>query len=115
MPTLKECMSMIGEMAKRKGWTENPAIKIYYGMIEFGEAGDVWKHRDDEKYLKEIGLTKEMVEDAVCIEIIDALLYAVHAVYCINPDRDLDKDLLDKMKINEERDRTYADDFKGIK
>ena len=57
MPTLKEIQTMIVNLGKEKNWGEDVATKIYYAMIELGEAGDLWKHRGDIEYLcKLLGL-----------------------------------------------------------
>ncbi len=111
MPTFDEAKKLISELAKKKGWGSDPATKIYYAMIELGEAGDVWKHRDDPKYLSEMDLTQEQVPQAVAIELIDALFYCLHGLLCIDPSISADKLFMTKLAINESRKRTYVDDM----
>ncbi len=109
MVTLNEGLRKIAELADEKEWGEDIATKIYYGMIELGEAGDIWKHRDDLFYLQKIGLTPSQVNDAVAEELIDTILYCLHGLHCIgfyDPDWLFDH----KMKKNKERNRVYADD-----
>lgn len=106
--SMRDAQLMIMELAKSKGWGADVAIKIYYGMIELGEAGDIWKHREDEEYLKELGI--DDVEKAVAIEIIDTLYYCLHALYCLNPALIPEDLFLEKFEINEKRNRYYVDD-----
>ena len=78
-------------------------------MIEFAEAGDIWKHRDDLSYLASIGIDPDKLIDAVAEELIDAILYALHGLHCIgffDPDWMFDY----KMEKNRGRNRVYADD-----
>ena len=109
MPTLNEGIEQITAMALEKGWDHDIATKIYYAMIELAEAGDLWKHREDIKYLKERGLTPEQVPEAVGVELIDAILYCMHGFSCIGI-TDADSLLDRKMKVNGARNRIYADD-----
>ncbi len=110
MPTLDEAKKLIRELAEDKGWGTNPATKIYYAMIELGEAGDLWKHRDDHDYLLRLGLTPKDVPHAVGIELIDAIFYCLHGMLCIDPDISVDAMFMSKLKVNIERKRIYADD-----
>lgn len=112
MVTLNEGLRQIAKLADEKGWGEDVATKIYYGMIELGEAGDIWKHRGDFFYLQKIGLTLEQVNDAVAEELIDTILYCLHGLHCIefyDPDWLFDH----KMEINKERNRIYNDDVRS--
>lgn len=106
MVTLNDGLRQIAELGKAKDWGEDIATKIYYAMIELGEAGDIWKHRGDFFYLQKIGLTPDKVSDAVAEELINAILYCLHGLYCIefhDPDWLFDY----KMGINEKRSRIY--------
>ena len=108
MPTLNEFKLLHMALAIEKGWGKNVATKIYYGMIELGEAGDAWKHRADREYLMEYGvldLQSHMIE-----ELIDTIMYCVNAADLIDPEIDLDKALMDKFRINQKRNRIYVDD-----
>lgn len=109
MPTLNEALRQISKLAKEKGWGTDVATKIYYGMIEFAEGGDIWKHREDHEYLKSIGVDPDKVVDAVAEELIDAILYALHGLNCIGF---YDADWLFDYKMNKniKRKRIYADD-----
>jgi len=110
--TLNEGIREISQLADEKNWGEDPATKIYYGMIEFAEAGDIWKHRDDHDYLRNIGIDPIHVEAAIAEELIDAILYALHAFKCIEfYDADWMFDY--KMKKNRERARVYTDDYRS--
>ena len=111
MVTLNEGIKRMAYLAEEKGWGNDIATKIYYGMIELGEAGDIWKHRDDEEYLAEIGLTKEEVPDAVAMELMDAIKYCLHGFSCVGF-WDADYLFEKKMKVNRERKRIYTDDMK---
>ena len=110
MPTLNEALKQISKLADEKGWDEDVATKIYYGMIEFAEGGDLWKHRADFDYLKSIGINSySEVVDAIAEELIDAILYALHGLNCIGfADADWMFDY--KMEKNRKRNRIYADD-----
>jgi len=109
MVTLNRGIQRITELADEKGWANDIATKIYYAMIELGEAGDIWKHRDDEKYLADIGITREGVPAAVAEELIDTILYCLHGFACIGF-WDANHLFEEKMKVNKERERIYADD-----
>jgi len=109
--TLNEGIKQIEELSIKKGWGNNPATKIYYAMIELGEAGDTWKHRNDPAYLKEkLGITLEQVPGAVAEELIDTIIYCLHGLRCIGI-YDGDKIFADKMEVNEGRNRIYVDDM----
>ena len=41
MVTLNEALRQISELADEKCWDTDVATKIYYGMIEFAEGGDI--------------------------------------------------------------------------
>jgi len=110
MVTLNDGIRRISQLADEKDWDNDIATKIYYGMIELGEAGDIWKHRGDKKHLKEkLGITPEQVVDAIAEELIDAILYCLHGFRCIEF---YDADYLfdEKMKTNQKRNRVYLDD-----
>ena len=115
MVTLNEGIKQITEMANQKNWGDDIATKIYYGMIELAEAGDAWKHRDDEDYLKnELGITKEQLPEHIAEELIDCILYCLHGFHCIgfyDADYIYDK----KMDKNRGRNRVYTDDTNGGK
>ena len=112
MVTLNDGIRRITALADEKEWGNDIAIKIYYAMIELGEAGDIWKHRDDEKYLADIGITREGVPTAVAEELIDTIIYCLHGFSCIGFwDADYLFDM--KMKINKERKRIYTDDVQS--
>lgn len=109
MVTLNEGIRKISALADEKGWGTDVATKIYYGMIEFAEGGDIWKHRDDTEYLKSIGIEPDGVVDAVAEELIDAIFYALHGLHCIGFH---DADWMFEYKLNKsiKRDRIYTDD-----
>lgn len=110
MVTLNEGIRAIAEMANEKGWGNDIATKIYYGMIELAEAGDAWKHRDDEKYLlEELGITKDQLPEYIAEELIDCILYCFHGFHCIGF-YDADYMYEYKMKKNQNRNRIYTDD-----
>ena len=111
MPTLDETKSLIWQLSKKKGWGEEVATKIYYAMIELGEAGDCWKHRGDPEYLmNNLKITVDEVPDYMMEEFIDALFYIFHAMMCLDPDLSADEAFQRKFKINENRNRVYVDD-----
>ena len=110
MPTLDEAKDLIWKLGKEKGWGEELGTKIYYAMIELGEAGDIWKHRDDEEYLTSIGLSLEDVTPAIMEELIDALFYILHGMMCLDPGVSADEAFLMKLDKNYKRNRVYADD-----
>lgn len=109
MPTLNEGIREIGTLAYLKGWGRDPSTKIYYGMIEFAEAGDLWKHREDKKWLKEKGIDPNKVIDKIAEELIDVILYAMDCFNCIGF-LDADSMFDYKMRKNALRNRIYADD-----
>ena len=111
MPSLETCKNLIKEISEVKGWGNDPSTKIFYAMIELGEAGDVWKHRGDEGYLEGIGIHNEQeFNDFICEELIDTLFYVLDCFSCIdskiNPDDCFNK----KLSKNWKRDRVYLDD-----
>lgn len=108
MPTLNEYKKMHMEQATRKGWGRDVATKIYYAMIELGEAGDAWKHRGDEDYLVNAGIDDMKLH--MKMEFIDTILYCINGLYCLDEYVDIDRLMVDKMKVNEERERIYVDD-----
>ena len=114
MPTLNDGINIIKALGDEKGWDNDIATKIYYGMIELAEAGDTWKHRGDPDYLKEkLGITPEEVPGAVAEELIDTILYCLHGFSCIgiyNADELFDI----KMGINKLRNRIYLDDHTSL-
>ena len=111
MPTLDECKELIWQLGEEKGWGKEVATKIYYGMIELGEAGDLWKHREDWDYLKSIGIEDEAdLENHMAMEFIDTIFYCLHALRCLNPYLSVDEIFLSKFDINVRRNRVYADD-----
>lgn len=115
MPSLNEAKNKIIELANKFGWgrsREHVATKIYYAMIELGEAGDAWKHRDDPEWLKQklninndAELTKHVAE-----ELIDAIFYCLNGVYCLDPNINVDQEFDRKWNINLNRGRIYMDD-----
>lgn len=110
MVTLNEGIKRIQTLGDIKGWGNDVATKIYYAIIELAEAGDAWKHRDDEGYLKnELGITKEQLPEHMAEEFIDAILYCLHGFHCIGfYDADYMFDC--KMEKNKKRNRVYTDD-----
>jgi NTP pyrophosphatase (non-canonical NTP hydrolase) len=113
--TLNKAKEMINELAIHFGWgntEEHIATKIYYAMIELGEAGDAWKHRGDEKYLfEELNIVgEEELADHIIEELIDAIFYCLHGIHCVDPNRNVDDEFMKKWKINSIRGRTYLDD-----
>jgi len=118
MSTLNEAKDKVIELAKRFGWgisREHVATKIFYAIIELGEAGDAWKHRDDKGWLKqELNIvTEEELTEHVAEELIDTIFYCLNGLYCLDPDLDVDKAFDRKWRINLERGRTYVDDREG--
>jgi len=110
MPTFDEAKKLISELAEKKGWGSDPATKIYYAMIELGEAGDLWKHRNDHTYLLSLGLAPGEVSFAVVMELVDAIFYCLHGLLCIDPDISPDGLFMAKLEINKKRSRVYVDD-----
>ena len=115
MPTLEEAKANVIELAKKFGWgtkKEHVATKIYYAMIELGEAGDAWKHRGDKEWLKrELNVTsEEELAKHITEEFIDTIFYCLNGIYCLNPNIDVDQEFEKKRKINLQRGRTYIDD-----
>ncbi len=110
MPTLDEAKKLISDLAEKKGWGSDPATKIYYAMIELGEAGDLWKHRTDHDYLLSLGLTSKEVAFAVAMELIDAIFYCLHGILSIDPDMSADGLFMAKLEVNKKRHRVYVDD-----
>ena len=113
MVTLNEALREISTLADEKGWDTNVATKIYYGMIELAEGGDLWKHRDDFDYLASIGIDQDKLIDALAEELMDAILYALHGLNCIGF-HDADWLFNYKMEKNRKRNRIYADDNRGL-
>ena len=115
MPTLDEAKKLVSELAERKEWGTDPATKIYHAMIELGEAGDLWKHRNDHTYLLSLGLTSEEVPFAVAMELVDAIFHCLHGMLCIDPDMSADALFMSKLKVDRDRERTYEDGMEGTK
>ena len=114
MPTLDECKEMISMLANKKGWGSDVGTKIFYAMIELGEAGDIWKHRNDPEYLLSIlRLDINHVKSAIAEELIDAIYYCLHALHCLDESLSADEIFLSKHKVNEGRNRVYTDDSCG--
>ena len=111
MSTLDECKKLIWDLAKQKKWSSDPERKIYYSILELAEAGDIWKHRDDPDYLKEIKVTD--INLAIAEELIDTIYYCLHCLMCIDPSISADEVFKSKHEINEKRNRIYADDMNG--
>ena len=112
MVTLNDALRQISRLADEKGWGTDVATKIYYGMIEFAEGGDIRKHREDPDYLKSIGIDPDKVRYAVAEELMDVILYALHGLNCIGW-YDADGLFDYKMAKNRKRSRIYADDDRG--
>lgn len=115
MPILNEAKERVIELARKFGWgtsREHVATKIYYAMIELGEAGDAWKHRDDEEWLRrELNIhTEEELTKHVAEELTDAIFYCLNGIYCLDPNIDVDREFDRKWRTNLERGRTYIDD-----
>jgi len=112
MPTLTDCKQMIASLAKEKNWGTNLATKIYYAMIELGEAGDLWKHRKDTKYLStELNICSELeMNHAIAEELIDTIFYCLHGLQCLDPTINPDALFVRKFKKNQKRNRVYVDD-----
>lgn len=110
MPTLDECMEMVWKLGKEKKWGTDVATKIYYAMIELGEAGDIWKHRGDTEYLKQLGLDESMINGAIAEELIDTIYYCLHAMRCLSEFISPDEIFLNKHRKNKKRKRVYLDD-----
>lgn len=108
MPSLNDYKILHMNQSDRKGWGRDVATKIYYAMIELGEAGDAWKHRGDKEYLKNAGI--ENLVEHMKMEFIDTILYCINGLYCLDEMVDIDKLVLDKMTVNENRNRIYIDD-----
>lgn len=115
MPTLDEAKDKVVELANMFGWgvsRRHVATKIYYAMIELAEAGDVWKHRGDKRWLmREMSISsEEELARHVIEELIDTIFYCLNGIYCLNPDTDVDSEFERKWRVNLERGRTYVDD-----
>ncbi len=115
MTTLNEAKKMVIDLARKFGWgtkSEHVATKIYYAMIELGEAGNAWKHRSDKEWLKrELNIrTEENLKRHITEEFIDTIFYCLNGIYCLDPNIDVDQEFDKKWKINLERGRTYIDD-----
>ena len=115
MPTLDEAKKLISDLAEKKGWGSNPATKIYYAMIELGEAGDLWKHRNDHNYLISLGLTPDELVFAVAMELIDTIFYCLHGLLCIDPDMSADALFTSKLKVDRNRERICEDGMERTK
>ncbi len=112
MPTLNDGILQMQKLADEKGWGDDIATKLYYAMIELAEAGDAWKHRADEKYLKdELGITKEELPGYMAEELIDAIKYCLHGFSCLGY-YEADEMFDYKMQKNIKRNRIYVDDNK---
>lgn len=112
MPTLNDGIKQMKKIGDIKGWGEDVATKIYYGMIELAEAGDAWKHRDDPNYLlQELGITRDELELYMAEEFIDTIKYCLHGLHCIGIS-EADEMFDYKMEKNLARNRIYADDKK---
>lgn len=110
MPSLKDCQEMIQKLAQEKGWGEDVGTKIFYAMIELGEAGDVWKHRADSKYLMEKVDVLGRWKDLIAEELIDTIFYCLHGLLCLNPKLNPDELFDEKLRKNRKRNRIYIDD-----
>ncbi len=129
MPTLREAMLKIQELKEIFGWGSDPGTKIFYGMIEMAEAGDVWKHRGDPEYIAEqtwwlkkyaplvMGsrpassfVEEWQVIDHMMEELIDGIFYCLDAMASLNIDVDPDEEFLKKWNENKRRGRKYLDD-----
>ena len=108
MPSLKECKEMIAKLAEAKKWGSKVETKIFYAMIELGEAGDIWKHRGDKKYLDSLGI--QDLKEAVAEELIDTIFYCLHALHCLDSNLDPDELFIMKYNKNKSRERVYVDD-----
>ena len=115
MPTLDDAKAMVIELAKRFGWgisEEHVATKIFYAVIELGEAGNAWKHRGDKEWL-ERELSVSSMKDLrrhVAEELIDAIFYCLNGIYCLDPSINVDEEFERKWRINYKRGRRYIDD-----
>jgi NTP pyrophosphatase (non-canonical NTP hydrolase) len=119
MPTLNEAKDKVIDLAKRFGWgisREHVGTKIFYAIIELGEAGDAWKHRGDKEWLKrELNVsTDEELTTHVAEEFIDTIFYCLNGLYCLDPALDVDEAFDRKWQINLARGRTYVDDYEGL-
>lgn len=115
MPTLDEAKNMVVKLAQRFGWgisRKHVATKIFYAILELGEAGDAWKHRGDMEWLKrELGISsEEELIRHVAEELIDAIFYCLNGIYCLDPSISVDEEFDRKWRINLKRGRTYIDD-----
>jgi NTP pyrophosphatase (non-canonical NTP hydrolase) len=115
MPTLNEARNKILDLAKQFGWgisKDHLATKIFYAMIELGEAGDAWKHRGDREWLqRELNLaTEQDLTRHVAEELIDAIFYCLNGLHCLDPQIDIDHEFNKKWEKNRQRGRTYIDD-----
>ena len=120
MPSFDEAKCKVIELAKMFGWgisREHVATKIFYALIELGEAGDAWKHRGDKEWLKQkLDIaTEEELTKHVAEELVDAIFYCLNGIYCLDPSIDVDKEFDRKWRINLERGRTYQDDRESSK
>lgn len=112
MPTLDRCKEMIAKLATEKHWGSDVGIKIYYGILEMAEAGDVWKHRGDSDYLIEHYdiQSEEELNVYMAEELIDTIYYCLHCLMCIAPEISADMTFLSKHEVNIKRNRIYVDD-----
>lgn len=109
MPTLNEGIEIIHKLSDLKGWNSDVSTKIYYAILELGEAGNVWKHRDNPKVLLEdFGITPGEVPGYVAKEIIDTFQFLFDGLHCLGI-VDADAFFMEKVEIIKGRDRVYPD------
>jgi len=112
MVTLNEGIKIIHELSNLKGWNRNVDTKIYYAILELGEAGNAWKHRDNSKVLmKDYGITPNEVPRFVANEIIDTFQFLFDGLHCLGI-YDADKLFEEKVEVILNRNRIYPDNVR---
>jgi len=112
MVTLNEGIKVINELSNLKGWNRNVDTKIYYAILELGEAGNAWKHRDNPKILmKDYGITPDDVPRFVANEIIDTFQFLFDCLHCLGI-YNADELFNEKIEVILNRNRIYPDNVR---
>jgi hypothetical protein len=120
MPTLTEMQRSIGELVFMKGFGNAPEDfpqKLFFALIELGEAGNTWKKGmrlvgpETEKPFK----TVEELRAGIAEEIIDAIFYELDAMRVYVPEQNPDEVFLKKLTKNMGREHRYGEDPSSVK
>ena len=115
MPTLKECMKAIRVLVKEKGHEDNLDDffkKLFFAIIELGEAGDIWKKHGFGKMIEHKGETV-LSETIIAEELIDVMFYVLDAFGLMHRDASCkvlspDEVFLKKLEKNMGREFRYG-------